>query len=240
MDAGRPRSASSRSVPSLTGDIVPAVRQEPGKAGTELSFNIRWVGIYARARRPRLKRILAAIGDGMKKHSDIKPVTPDSDGDVEFVRALAEILSESGLVRLEVERHRKGMEKLKVHISRSERPATVAPEPIPTTAPVASVPHVAPHEPTQPDTAGDDPAELPGAIVSPMVGTVYLAPEPGAPPFVNPGDSVTEGQTLLIIEAMKTMNQIHATASGVVKRILVEDASPVEYGAPLMIVGQLE
>jgi len=168
----------------------------------------------------------------MKKDSDINPVTPDSDGDVEFVRALAEILSESGLERLEVERNRKGMEKLKVHISRSARSTSAAPEP--DTAPAANV---APSEPMQPDTASDDPTGLTGAIVSPMVGTVYLAPEPGAPPFVNPGDSVTEGQTLLIIEAMKTMNQIHATASGVVKRILVEDASPVEYGAPLMIVG---
>ncbi len=173
----------------------------------------------------------------MKKDSDINPVTPDSDGDVEFVRALAKILSESGLERLEVERYRKGMEKLKVHISRSARATFATPEDTPATAPAASVSHVAPHEPTPPDTASEDPARLPGAIVSPMVGTVYLAPEPGAPPFVNPGDSVTEGQTLLIIEAMKTMNQIHATASGVVKRILVEDASPVEYGAPLMIVG---
>ena len=69
-----------------------------------------------------------------------------------------------------------------------------------------------------------------------MVGTVYLQPEPDAEPFVKVGDSVTEGQTLLIVEAMKTMNHIHAPKSGTVKRILVEDGAPVEYGAPLMVV----
>ncbi len=69
-----------------------------------------------------------------------------------------------------------------------------------------------------------------------MVGTVYVQPEPGAPPFVSVGDRVSEGQTLLIIEAMKTMNQIPAPRAGVVKRILVEDGAPVEFGAPLMII----
>ncbi|WP_274609735.1 acetyl-CoA carboxylase biotin carboxyl carrier protein, partial [Rhodobaculum claviforme] len=81
-----------------------------------------------------------------------------------------------------------------------------------------------------------DPAQHPGAVTSPMVGTVYLSPEPGAQPFVGVGAQVTEGQTLLIIEAMKTMNHIPAPRAGTVRRILVADTSPVEYGAPLMII----
>ena len=81
-----------------------------------------------------------------------------------------------------------------------------------------------------------DPASHPGAVTSPMVGTAYLAPEPGASAFVKVGDTVKEGQTLLIIEAMKTMNQIPAPRSGSVTQILVEDAQPVEYGEPLIVI----
>ena len=77
---------------------------------------------------------------------------------------------------------------------------------------------------------------MPGAVTSPMVGTAYLQPEPGAKSFVQVGDQVSEGQTVLIIEAMKTMNQIPAPHSGTVKRILIEDGTPVEFGAPLMII----
>jgi len=82
----------------------------------------------------------------------------------------------------------------------------------------------------------DDPAQHPGAVTSPMVGTVYLSAEPGATPFVAVGAQVTEGQTVLIIEAMKTMNHIPAPRAGTVRRIVVEDGSAVEYGAPLMII----
>ena len=84
--------------------------------------------------------------------------------------------------------------------------------------------------------ATDDPASLPGAVTSPMVGTCYLQGEPGADPFVSVGKVVKEGDTVLIIEAMKTMNQIPAPHSGTVKRILVEDGTPVEFGAPLMVI----
>ncbi len=84
--------------------------------------------------------------------------------------------------------------------------------------------------------APEDPAQHPGAVTSPMVGTCYLAAEPGATPFVAVGATVTEGQTVLIIEAMKTMNHIPAPKAGTVKRILVEDGTPVEYGAPLLII----
>ncbi|MBD3785915.1 MAG: acetyl-CoA carboxylase, biotin carboxyl carrier protein, partial [Sphingomonadales bacterium] len=87
-----------------------------------------------------------------------------------------------------------------------------------------------------PTASEADPAAHPGAVTSPMVGTVYLSPEPGASAFVKVGDAVKEGQTLLIVEAMKTMNHIPAPKSGVVKRILVEDTTPVEFGTPLMIV----
>ncbi|MEO0678232.1 MAG: acetyl-CoA carboxylase biotin carboxyl carrier protein subunit, partial [Pseudomonadota bacterium] len=86
-----------------------------------------------------------------------------------------------------------------------------------------------------PEPSGD-PAVHPGAVTSPMVGTAYLQSEPGAPAFVTQGQQVKEGDTILIIEAMKTMNQIPAPRSGTVTRIFVDDGSPVEYGAPLMII----
>jgi acetyl-CoA carboxylase biotin carboxyl carrier protein len=97
-------------------------------------------------------------------------------------------------------------------------------------APVAAAPA------TAVPVANDDPARHPGAVPSPMVGTVYLSAEPGAEPFVTIGSQVKEGQTLLIIEAMKTMNHIAAPRAGTVKRILVENGTPAEYGTPLMIV----
>jgi len=82
----------------------------------------------------------------------------------------------------------------------------------------------------------DDPAQSPNAVTSPMVGTIYLQPEPDAPAFISVGDTIKEGQTLLIIEAMKTMNQIPSPRTGTVKRILVDDGAPVEFGAPLVIL----
>ena len=82
----------------------------------------------------------------------------------------------------------------------------------------------------------DDPASHPGAVTSPMVGTVYMQAEPGASPFISVGDQVSEGQTILIVEAMKTMNQIPAPKSGKIARILVDDGAPVEFGSPLIII----
>ena len=84
--------------------------------------------------------------------------------------------------------------------------------------------------------AAPDPAEDPGVVVSPMVGTVYMQAQPTSPAFIKVGDTIAEGQTILIIEAMKTMNQIPAPRAGRIKRILVEDGQPVEFGAPLMIL----
>jgi acetyl-CoA carboxylase biotin carboxyl carrier protein len=154
----------------------------------------------------------------------------NNDADVAFVQALAEVLRKNDLAELEVERGTKTEGRLSVRISRATQAKHVA-----VAQPVAPAPHAAPAAaPAAADS--QDPADLPGAVTSPMVGTVYLQPEPGQDPFVKVGDMVTEGQTLLIVEAMKTMNHIPAPKAGTVRRILVEDRAPVEYGAPLMIV----
>jgi acetyl-CoA carboxylase biotin carboxyl carrier protein len=156
------------------------------------------------------------------------------DADVAFIEALASILRANDLTEVEVKREYGENDSLTVRVSRA-LPAPVAAQvamPVATAAAPAPL-AVAP----DPGPAIEDPAQLPGAVTSPMVGTVYLAPEPGAPNFVAVGDTVTEGQTLLIVEAMKTMNQIPAPRSGVVRRILIENGAPVEYGAPLMILG---
>ena len=100
--------------------------------------------------------------------------------------------------------------------------------PLPAAAPLAASP--------QPAASAPDEASHPGAVVSPMVGVAYLSPEPGAPPFVTVGQSVVAGQTLLLIEAMKTFNQIKAPKDGTVARILVANSTPVEYGEVLLIL----
>lgn len=158
------------------------------------------------------------------------------DADVDFIRALAELLNESDLSELQVKRDYADDSSLNVRLSRmSSVPAQVH---IPATpaAPAAAAPAAPAAKPAEAQSAPEDPAAHPGAVTSPMVGTAYLAPEPGADNFVKVGDTVAEGQTLLIVEAMKTMNQIPAPKAGTVKRILVEDGAPVEFGAPLMIV----
>ena len=150
------------------------------------------------------------------------------ESDVAFVKALAELLRANDLTELEVVREYGEDDSLNVRVARQ---AAAAPAPVaaPAPAPAAAAPPAAP-------AAAEDPAQDPGAVTSPMVGTVYLASEPGAANFVEVGDKVSEGQTLLIVEAMKTMNQIPAPRAGTVSRILVEDGGPVEYGAPLVIL----
>ncbi|MBT8457435.1 MAG: acetyl-CoA carboxylase biotin carboxyl carrier protein [Alphaproteobacteria bacterium] len=155
--------------------------------------------------------------------------------DVEFIQALAELLKENDLTELQVKREYGEGDSLNVRVSRGGPVAAPAPVPAAIAAPVAPAAPATPAAPTSPE-ASSDPASLPGAVTSPMVGTAYLAPEPGAANFVSVGDKVTEGQTLLIVEAMKTMNHIPAPKAGTVKRIVVEDGAPVEFGAPLMIV----
>jgi len=158
----------------------------------------------------------------------------NTKADVEFIEALANLLNENDLTELQVKREYGESDRLSVRVSRQTQviQATVAAP----AAPASIAPASAPAEAPAAASAGDDPAGHPGAVKSPMVGTIYLSPEPDAPTFVKIGDSISEGDTLLIIEAMKTMNQIPATKSGTVKRILVADGSPVEFGAPLMII----
>ncbi len=157
------------------------------------------------------------------------------DSDVAFIQALAELLRENDLTELEVMREYGEDDSLNVRVSRAAPNVTYAAPAAPVqyaTAPAALAPAAA----APAAAAAQDPATLPGAVTSPMVGTVYMQAEPGSPAFVSVGAQVNEGDTLLIIEAMKTMNHIPAPKSGTVKRILVEDGAAVEYGAPLMII----
>jgi acetyl-CoA carboxylase biotin carboxyl carrier protein len=156
-----------------------------------------------------------------------------AEQDVAFIRALAELLRESELTEIEVTREYGSDDELKVRLTRAVAVAAPVAFHAPAApahsaaAPAAAKPE-APAEPVGPD--------LSKAVTSPMVGTVYLAPEPGADSFVHVGDTVAEGQTLLIIEAMKTMNQIPSPRAGTVRQILVANAEPVEFGHPLMII----
>jgi len=148
--------------------------------------------------------------------------------DTQLVRELADMLAETGLTEIEVEDGDR-----KIRVSRGMATAMPAAAPVvqvPASAPAAAASPVAP-------AAAAPAAELEGAIKSPMVGTVYLATEPGAAPFVKVGDSVKAGDTLLIVEAMKVMNPIPATSAGTVKAILVENGQPIEYDQPLIVVG---
>ncbi|MEQ8379730.1 acetyl-CoA carboxylase biotin carboxyl carrier protein [Parvibaculum sp.] len=143
--------------------------------------------------------------------------------DQELIRQLAALLTETDLSEIEIE-----TDNLKLRVARQVT-ATVAhvapsaPAPAATSAPAAA--------PTAAEAASH-----PGAVASPMVGTAYLSPEPGAPTFVQPGTNVSEGQTILIIEAMKTMNHIPAPRSGKLTAVLVDDGQPVEFGEPLFVI----
>ena len=138
------------------------------------------------------------------------------------VRALAGILTETGLTEIEVE-GKEGRIRV-VRALTSVAAAVAAPLPVAVEAPAPVV------------VVEVDDAHHPGAVLSPMVGIVYLAPEPGAAAFITVGQTVTAGQTLLLIEAMKTFNQIKAGKAGIVARILIESGAPVEYGQPLVIL----
>ena len=162
-----------------------------------------------------------------------------AQADQELIRAIAELLNEQDLAEIEIER-----EDVRVRVTRSFAPQAVqqvaapayAPQP-PTPQPPAPPPSTAPAGAASGiASTNDELAANPGTLTSPMVGTAYLAPEPGKAPFVSVGAKVSEGQTVLIIEAMKTMNQIPAHRSGTISRILVEDAQPIEYGQPLVII----
>jgi acetyl-CoA carboxylase biotin carboxyl carrier protein len=144
--------------------------------------------------------------------------------DASAVRALATILADTGLTEIEIE----GKEG-RIRVARAPSPVTVAaavPPPAASAAPPAAAAL----------SAEEDAAHHPGVVLSPMVGVAYLSPEPGATPYITPGQAVAAGQTLLLIEAMKTFNQIKAPRPGTVTRILVASGAPVEYGEPLLIL----
>ncbi len=158
------------------------------------------------------------------------------DADVAFIKSLAELLHANDLTEVEVNREYGKDDTLNVKVSRTP-PAQIA-APAQMAAPIAAAPVAAAAPAAAPaaDQSVDDPANHPGAVTSPMVGTVYLQPEPDAPAFVSIGSEVAKGDTVLIVEAMKTMNHIPAPRAGTIKRILVEDGGAVEYGSPLVII----
>jgi len=161
-----------------------------------------------------------------RKPDDTQTATPKASNDSGMIRELALLLDETNLTEIEVERA-----GLRVRVARNISVAAAvpayAPSPAAAPAPVAAA-AAAP--------AAADMTKHPGAVPSPMVGTVYRAPEPGKPAFIEVGAKVAAGQTLVIIEAMKTMNQIPAPRAGTVTQILIEDGSPVEYGEALVII----
>ena len=163
-------------------------------------------------------------------------MSKDTDRDSQAeIEDLAKLMNQYGLEQVEISRVRGEFHRDRIKLSRLARPGAppsaagpVLPPRERTAAPAAAV--------QEPSAGALDPTSHPGAVIAPMIGTVYLQAEPGAPSFVEIGSRVEEGQTLLIIEAMKTMNHIHAPHGGTVRRILVEDTSIVEYGTPLMII----
>ena len=155
-----------------------------------------------------------------------------NENDVVFIQALAELLSAQDLTEIEVNRNYGEDDSLNVRISKTQNVVQMS-APVAMAAPAAIAPAAAVAAPA---AAIEDPASHPGAVTSPMVGTIYLQAEPGSPAFITVGTKVAEGDTILIIEAMKTMNQIPAPHGGTVTRILVEDSAAVEFGSPLVII----
>lgn len=140
--------------------------------------------------------------------------------DPDFVRELADLLEETDLTEIEIEEA-----GTRVRVARQGAPVAA----VSAAAPAAAAPAAAKGGSVEPQ------AVAPGTVItSPMVGTAYLGPSPGAPPFVKAGDNVDEGQTIVIVEAMKTMNQVPSSASGRIAEIYVQDGQPVEFGEPLM------
>ncbi|MBR0715425.1 acetyl-CoA carboxylase biotin carboxyl carrier protein [Bradyrhizobium liaoningense] len=162
----------------------------------------------------------------MARQPDDKSDAKFSSDDSALIRELALLLDETSLTEIEIERA-----GLRLRVARNISVAATMPMPVPTisAAPIAGVTVAATPAPA-------DMSKHPGAVTSPMVGTAYWAPEPGAKPFIDVGSKVSVGQTLLIIEAMKTMNQIPSPRAGTVTQILIEDGQPVEFGEALVII----
>jgi acetyl-CoA carboxylase biotin carboxyl carrier protein len=161
----------------------------------------------------------------MARQPDDKAAAKFSSEDSALVRELALLLDETSLTEIEIERS-----GLRLRVARNVSVAATMPMQM-AAAPAALQAAAAAAAP-----AAADLSKHPGAVTSPMVGTAYWAPEPGAKPFIEVGSKVSVGQTLLIIEAMKTMNQIPSPRAGTVTQIVIEDGQPVEYGEPLVII----
>jgi acetyl-CoA carboxylase biotin carboxyl carrier protein len=155
-----------------------------------------------------------------------KSASTSSLVDHDLILELNKLLNETGLTEIEIEQDGK-----RIRVSKGAV-AAAAPAFAPARAPVAAIPQPV----AESVSAPMDPAKHPGVVISPMVGTAYDAAEPGAKPFIDIGSQVKAGETLLIIEAMKTMNQIPAPRAGTVKQILFENGKPVEFGEPLVII----
>ena len=155
------------------------------------------------------------------------PKTASASSETKLVQELADILDKSGLAELEYE-----TDAVAIRLSRVIGAAPVAATVPAVPAPAAAAPAASPIEPS----ASENPADLKGAVTSPMVGTVYTAPEPGASEFVSEGDTVKAGQTLFIVEAMKVMNPITAPTAGKVTKIFIQNAQPIEFGQALAII----
>jgi acetyl-CoA carboxylase biotin carboxyl carrier protein len=165
----------------------------------------------------------------MARQPDNKPAAKFTSEDSALIRELALLLDETSLTEIEIERA-----GLRVRVARNISIAASMPASLPAVSGLH--PAAAGTANPAPDAPVTDFADHPGAVPSPMVGTAYWAPEPGAKPFIEVGSKVSTGQTLLIIEAMKTMNQIPSPRAGTVTQILVEDGQPVEFGEPLVII----
>jgi acetyl-CoA carboxylase biotin carboxyl carrier protein len=157
----------------------------------------------------------------MARQPDDKPAAKFSSDDSTLIRELASLLDDTNLTEIEIERS-----GLRVRVARNVSIAAAMPAAYHATAATAAATAA----------AAADLSNHPGVVPSPMVGTAYWAPEPGAKPFIEVGTKVSAGQTLLIIEAMKTMNQIPSPRAGTVTQILIEDGQPVEFGEPLVII----
>lgn len=176
----------------------------------------------------------AEPGKAPARKVETKAAAPAQGGEAvnaQLVRELAQVLADTSLTEIEVRRG-----DLRIRVSRQATayavPAMAAPAPAPAPAPAA----VAPSPLARPAPSASDPAAHPGVVTSPMVGTAYCRPNPEAKPFVEVGAKVNAGDKVLLVEAMKTFNEVLAHKSGVVVEILVEDGQPVEFGQPMMII----
>jgi acetyl-CoA carboxylase biotin carboxyl carrier protein len=175
----------------------------------------------------------------LKTKNEGNMTTQKRKDDIAFIEGLADLLDRRDLSEIEVLREYGADDSLNVRVSRAASAAMVPPAPImqqvaaPTPhAPAAAAAATGSNDPTD----ASDPASHPGAVTCPMVGTIYMQAEPGAPAFISTGAQINEGDTLMIVEAMKTMNHIPAPKSGTIKRIFVEDGAAVEFGTPLVII----